>query len=55
LRRYQRKRIFGPLQLKVRQNRFGYLAFILGYQLLCSTASLTGYLQELVGTRRRWK
>jgi biofilm PGA synthesis N-glycosyltransferase PgaC len=55
LRRYQRTRIFGPLQLNVRQNRLGYLAFILGYQLLCSTASLTGYLQELVGTRRRWK
>ena len=55
LRRYQRRRVFGPLELNVRQNRFGYLAFILGYQLLCSAASLTGYVQELAGTHRRWK
>jgi len=55
LRRYQHRKVFGPLQLEVRRNRIGYLAFILGYQLLCSTASLTGYLQELAGTHRRWK
>jgi len=55
LRRYQHQKVFGPLQLEVRRNRLGYLAFILGYQLLCSTASLTGYMQELAGTHRRWK
>jgi biofilm PGA synthesis N-glycosyltransferase PgaC len=55
LRRYQHRKVFGPLQLEVRRNRLGYLAFILGYQLLCSTASLTGYMQELAGTHRRWK
>ena len=55
LRRYQRRRIFGPLQLKVRHNPLGYIAFILGYQLLCSIASLAGYAQEIAGARRRWK
>jgi biofilm PGA synthesis N-glycosyltransferase PgaC len=55
LRRYQRRRIFAPLQLKVRHNPLGYIAFILGYQLLCSMASLAGYAQELAGARRRWK
>jgi biofilm PGA synthesis N-glycosyltransferase PgaC len=55
LRRYQRRRIFAPLELKVRHNPIGYVAFILGYQLLCSMASLAGYAQELAGARRRWK
>jgi biofilm PGA synthesis N-glycosyltransferase PgaC len=55
LRRYQRRKVFGPLDLNVRRNRFGYLAFIFGYQLLCSTASLKGYAQEVAGSRRRWK
>ncbi len=55
LRRYQRRHVFGPLGLRVRQNRLGYLAFLLGYQALCSIASLIGYAQEIAGTRRRWK
>jgi poly-beta-1,6-N-acetyl-D-glucosamine synthase len=55
LRRYQRRRIFAPLHLDVRHNPLGYIAFILGYQLLCSAASLAGYAQEIAGSRRRWK
>jgi biofilm PGA synthesis N-glycosyltransferase PgaC len=55
LRRYQRRHVFGPLGLRVRRNRLGYVAFLLGYQALCSIASLVGYAQELTGTRRRWK
>ena len=55
LRRYQRRRVFAPLHLNVRHNRIGYLAFILGYQLLCTAASLAGYAQEIAGARRRWK
>jgi biofilm PGA synthesis N-glycosyltransferase PgaC len=39
----------------VRRNRLGYIAFLLCYQVLCSIASLIGYAQELVGTRRHWK
>jgi biofilm PGA synthesis N-glycosyltransferase PgaC len=55
LRRFQSRHVFGPLDLRVRRNRFGYLAFLLGYQVLCSTASLAGYAQHVAGTRRRWK
>ncbi len=55
LRHHQRTRVFGPLGLRVRRNRFGYLAFLLGYQALCSVAALAGYAQEIAGTRRRWK
>ncbi len=55
LRTYQARHVFGPLNLRVRNNRFGYLAFLLGYQILCSTAAVAGYTQHLIGARRRWK
>ncbi len=55
LRRFQSRHVFDPLDLRVRRNRGGYLAFLLLYQVLCSTASLVGYTQFLAGTRRRWK
>jgi biofilm PGA synthesis N-glycosyltransferase PgaC len=55
LRHHQRTKVFGPLGLRVRRNRIGYVAFLLLYQALCSVASLAGYAQEVVGTRRRWK
>ncbi|MEO6143388.1 MAG: glycosyltransferase family 2 protein [Dermatophilaceae bacterium] len=55
LRTFQTRHVFGPMKLQVRQNRFGYVAFLLGYQVLCSTASLAGYTQHLAGAHRRWK
>jgi len=55
LRTYQSRHVFGTLDLQVRQNRFGYIAFLLGYQVLCSPASIAGYAQHLVGARRRWR
>ena len=55
LRHHQRTKVFGPLGLGVRKNRFGYLGFLLLYQALCSVASIVGYAQEIAGTRRRWK
>ena len=55
LRRYQSREVFAPLDLQVRRNRIGYVVFLLGYQVLCSTASLIGYTQFLTGSSRRWK
>ena len=55
LRTFQTRHVFGPMDLQVRRNRLGYVAFLLGYQVLCSTASLAGYAQHVAGTRRRWK
>jgi biofilm PGA synthesis N-glycosyltransferase PgaC len=55
LRRYQRHQVFDPLNLKVRRNRFGYIAYLLVYQSICSTASIVGYTQQLTRTTRRWK
>jgi biofilm PGA synthesis N-glycosyltransferase PgaC len=54
LRTYQTRHVFGSLNLVARRNRFGYVAFLLGYQVLCSTASLAGYAQHIVGAQRRW-
>jgi biofilm PGA synthesis N-glycosyltransferase PgaC len=55
LRTYQRRRVFRPLGLTVRRNWVGYLAFLVGYQALCSVASLVGYAQFLAGSARRWE
>jgi biofilm PGA synthesis N-glycosyltransferase PgaC len=55
LRRYQHGHVFEPLNLHVRRNRLGYIAFLFVYQALCSVASLIGYTQQLTHTTRRWK
>jgi biofilm PGA synthesis N-glycosyltransferase PgaC len=55
LRTYQTRHVFGSLGLAVRRNRFGYVAFLLGYQMLCSPASIAGYAQHVMGANRRWK
>jgi len=55
LRSWQSRHVFGPLGLRVRRNRSGYVAFLVLYQVLCSWASLVGYAQHVAGTRRRWK
>ncbi|HET6965662.1 MAG TPA: glycosyltransferase [Acidimicrobiales bacterium] len=55
LYRYQRSRVFVPLDLRVRRNISGLLAYVLFYQMLMSPMSLLGYAQEVVGARRRWK
>ena len=55
LRHYQSSRVFGQRGLRVRRNRIGYLAFILCYQALASTASIVGYLQFLFRRERVWR
>ena len=53
--RYQHKRVFVPLDLKVRRNLRGLVCYVLFYQMLMSPMSVAGYAQELLGLRRRWK
>jgi poly-beta-1,6-N-acetyl-D-glucosamine synthase len=55
LRIFQSRRVFRPLGLTLRRNWFGYIAFLLLYQSLCSIAAIAGYAQYAAGTRRRWK
>ncbi|CEQ17464.1 glycosyltransferase family 2 protein [Paraclostridium sordellii] len=52
---YQYKIIFKNLNLKVRRNIFGFVLFILFYQMIMSPVSLYGYMQEIFGAKRVWK
>jgi len=54
LYRYQRH-VFKALDLKIRKNRFGFVLFILGYQILMSPISVWGYIQELFRRERIWR
>jgi biofilm PGA synthesis N-glycosyltransferase PgaC len=55
LYRFQRRRVFNLLGLRVRRNTLGFLGFVLTYQMLMSPVAVVGYGQELLGLRRRWK
>jgi poly-beta-1,6-N-acetyl-D-glucosamine synthase len=55
LYQFQSRQVFGPLGLRVRGNRLGYLLYIVAYQMIMSPVSVVGYAQELLGARRRWK
>ena len=52
---YQRRQVFGPMGLRVRSNRWGFLLYVLAYQMVMSPVAVLGYGQELLGLRRRWK
>jgi biofilm PGA synthesis N-glycosyltransferase PgaC len=45
---------FDEVGLSVRTNRFGFLGYLLTYQLFMSPVSVAGYAQELFGAARRW-
>jgi biofilm PGA synthesis N-glycosyltransferase PgaC len=55
LYRFQRRRVFNLLGLRVRRNLLGFVRFVLTYQLLMSPVAVAGDAQELLGLRRRWK
>lgn len=54
LYRYQRY-VFEVLDLQIRRNRLGYIAYVFIYQLLMSPMSLYGYMQEALLVKRTWK
>ena len=47
--------VFKPLGLVVRKNWVALAAFLLVYQIVMSTVSVKGYLEELAHRRRQWK
>jgi poly-beta-1,6-N-acetyl-D-glucosamine synthase len=55
LYRFQRRRVFNLLGLRIRRNAVGFVGFVLAYQMLMSPVAVVGYGQELLGLRRRWK
>lgn len=54
LYRYQ-KGVFSSLNLKIRKNNFGFIIYVLFYQMLMSPISVAGYLQEFFSLKRVWK
>ena len=49
LYRFQRRRVFNLLGLRVRRNAVGFVGFVLTYQMLMSPIAVVGYGQELLG------
>lgn len=48
------RRMFQEQGLKVRRNIFGFIWFMLTYQVFMAPASVAGYLAELAGLRKGW-
>jgi poly-beta-1,6-N-acetyl-D-glucosamine synthase len=48
------KRMFKGLDLKVRKNISGFLVYILAYSILLQPASILGYIDELLKTKKKW-
>lgn len=47
--------VFRHLDLKIRKNLWGFILFVLFYQMLMSPVSVWGYLQEFLKLDRIWK
>lgn len=54
LYRYQ-YHVFESLNLKIRKNRFGFILYVLIYQIFMSPMSVLGYIQEIFSLRRVWQ
>lgn len=54
LYRYQKK-VFRSLHLRIRKNLFGFVAYVLLYQMVMSPVSVYGYVQEALQRQRIWK
>jgi biofilm PGA synthesis N-glycosyltransferase PgaC len=46
--------VFNAVNLKVRRNFWGFLAYMLVYQPIMSPICVAGYVQEIFGMRKRW-
>ena len=46
--------VFATLRLRVRQNFAGFIVYMLIYQIIMSPICVIGYVQEILGTAKRW-
>ena len=51
----EKNRVFKDLGLKVRKHYLAFIIFTLTYSLIMSPLCIRGYLQEFIGTKRKWK
>lgn len=54
LYRYQ-KGVFRGLNLRIRNNKFAFVMYVLFYQIIMSPVSVIGYFQEFFSVKRVWK
>lgn len=48
------RRMFGTVGLKIRRNLSGFVIYVLAYGLLLQPASILGYIDEILRTRKTW-
>jgi biofilm PGA synthesis N-glycosyltransferase PgaC len=48
------ERMFSDENLKVRQNFFGFIFYMLAYSLILQPACVLGYISELLKLRKSW-
>lgn len=51
----ENEKVFKPLGLKIRKHYIGLIIFILTYSILLSPTCIWGYIQEALGTKRKWR
>ena len=54
LRRWQERHVFRELGVSTRPDKRGFLGYLFLFKVLSSSASLHGYAQYILGSRRRW-
>jgi biofilm PGA synthesis N-glycosyltransferase PgaC len=48
------RQMFDEMGLKVRKNFTGFLIYVFAYSFLLQPASILGYLDEILRTRKTW-
>jgi poly-beta-1,6-N-acetyl-D-glucosamine synthase len=51
---HRERAVFSEVGIHFRRNRLGFLVYFLGYQLIMSPISCSGYVKELARARRVW-
>lgn len=51
----QRTEVFKPLGLKIRRHYIAFIIYTISYAILLAPMCLTGYIKEILRTKRKWK
>ena len=51
---HMQNKLFKKLNLKVRANKLGLIAYILFFYFMMVPACIHGYFSELYGTKKKW-
>ncbi len=51
---YKQRKVFKRVGLEIRQNLWGFLIYMLGYQLFMTPACIAGYAAEILRLKKNW-